>query len=474
MRRNGKRKSAPPAIPGIWGAVITMTALAAASAAHATCLPVPNTLTNGNTADASQVMGDFGSAPGSTNGILACPLFTGSVGINTTTPAAPLDVKPATNGAAIDIAGNNAILLAPDNTSVGVGPQALTYQTASTNLINTAVGFDALAGTTSGVTGSDNVAVGGRSLSSITSGVQNVGVGYEASYALSSGSYSTAVGVVALKYASGSTGNYNTAIGYEAMTGVSGSGLNTANGFNTAVGASAAETIQSGAANNTIIGGQTARGITTGSANTVIGAGVGSQILNTSLNNILIGTDSSTDVPSGEGNQTSYLNIGNAIYGYNLANNANAGPAHIAINTITDETSYAFYVNGAAAGTSAWSNVSDARLKANVTPITDGLATVERLRGVRFTWRAPADRTVGKTLTLPVGKPDIGFIAQEVAAVVPEAVDAPKDPAAEPYSLKDDKLIPVLVEAIKEQQAEIKQQQVEIDHLKAQVAASGK
>ena len=60
-----------------------------------------------------------------------------------------------------------------------------------------------------------------------------------------------------------------------------------------------------------------------------------------------------------------------------------------------------------------------------MTPITGALATVERLQGVRYRWLPAGERPIGKALDLPVDKPQIGFLAQAVQKVVPEAVTAP-------------------------------------------------
>jgi hypothetical protein len=120
-------------------------------------------------------------------------------------------------------------------------------------------------------------------------------------------------------------------------------------------------------------------------------------------------------------------------------------------------------------GTSAWTVVSDARLKMNVETISDGLSLVKRLRGVRFQWR-PADERqpeVGSALTLPADGKHFGFIAQEIAAVVPEAVVVPERESIEPYGLKEADLIPILVEAVKEQQAEIEQLRATVAALKS-------
>jgi hypothetical protein len=126
-----------------------------------------------------------------------------------------------------------------------------------------------------------------------------------------------------------------------------------------------------------------------------------------------------------------------------------------------------FYVNGSADGTQAWSSASDARLKKNVETIPGALELVEQLRGVRFEWRAESERDVGKDLNLPEGGPGVGFIAQEVEKVLPEAVNAPKNPASGVYTLKESDLIPILVEAVKAQQAEIVELRTEVAALRA-------
>ena len=125
-----------------------------------------------------------------------------------------------------------------------------------------------------------------------------------------------------------------------------------------------------------------------------------------------------------------------------------------------------FEVDGSAGGTTAWTNLSDGRLKKNIHEITGALALVERLRGVRYEWRPDSERQVGKGLDLPVGKPQIGFVAQEVADVVPEAAVVPKPGTDAAYGLQESKLVPILVEALKEQQAEIEQLKAAISDLK--------
>jgi hypothetical protein len=138
-----------------------------------------------------------------------------------------------------------------------------------------------------------------------------------------------------------------------------------------------------------------------------------------------------------------------------------AASGHVGI--YTGSGALTFNVNGTAGGTSSWTVTSDARLKTNITPLTGALPVVLRLQAVRYSFVAQGDRKVGQDLTLPDG-PQVGFVAQDVAKVVPEAVAPPANPRTGVYGLMEAKLIPFLVEAIKAQQAEIAT-------LQAQVAA---
>ena len=124
----------------------------------------------------------------------------------------------------------------------------------------------------------------------------------------------------------------------------------------------------------------------------------------------------------------------------------------------TTSPSYTLHVNGSVAGTSAYNNLSDIRLKKNIVPIKNALAIIEHLQGVRYTWRSPRERTVGKNIDLPLSSPQVGFIAQKVRDVLPEAVTVSSDGDAL-MSMQESKIVPVLVEAMKEQAQQIAQLQ---------------
>jgi len=119
----------------------------------------------------------------------------------------------------------------------------------------------------------------------------------------------------------------------------------------------------------------------------------------------------------------------------------------------TSSPSYTLHVNGSVAGVGAYNSLSDVRLKKDVEPIRDALAIVTRLRGIRFRWRAVGERSIGKNAKLPVGTPQIGFIAQELKEALPEAVSVTSD-RDRTMSVAESKVVPVLVEAMKELVAE--------------------
>ena len=92
----------------------------------------------------------------------------------------------------------------------------------------------------------------------------------------------------------------------------------------------------------------------------------------------------------------------------------------------------------------AFGSPSDKRYKENVKPIKNALDKVLELEGVSFDWKE-------KKGNLDI-KEDIGFIAQDVQKVIPELVRENKDGK---LSLRYQGVVPVLLEAIKDQQKQI-------------------
>lgn len=139
---------------------------------------------------------------------------------------------------------------------------------------------------------------------------------------------------------------------------------------------------------------------------------------------------------------------------------------YVGINTTSP--SYNLHVNGSVAGTSAYNNLSDARLKKNIAPVTSGLALIGQLQPVRFDWRSVGEREIGKGFNLPAGR-QIGFIAQDIGKVLPEAVSTAKGKDAI-MSVAESKIVPVLVTAVKELKTANDNQAAEITRLESQMA----
>jgi len=164
----------------------------------------------------------------------------------------------------------------------------------------------------------------------------------------------------------------------------------------------------------------------------------------------------------------------------NLVTNWNAGTpistmyltsiGRVGIGTTSPE--YTLHVNGSVAGTSAYNNLSDERLKKDITPIEFGLERILALRPITFFWKSVPERGVGKEFSLPTGDRQIGFVAQDVEKIIPEAVStsAGKEKIK---SLAESKIIPVLVAAVKELKAENDKNREELIALKAEVSALG-
>jgi hypothetical protein len=116
-----------------------------------------------------------------------------------------------------------------------------------------------------------------------------------------------------------------------------------------------------------------------------------------------------------------------------------------------------FGVGTAASGTTgeirATNNVtayfsSDERLKDNVKVIENSLQKVLSIRGVEFDWNNLQEAEDGYF----VRKHDVGVIAQEIEKVLPEVVGTREDGIK---AVKYDRIVPLLIEAIKELKAEI-------------------
>jgi hypothetical protein len=110
-------------------------------------------------------------------------------------------------------------------------------------------------------------------------------------------------------------------------------------------------------------------------------------------------------------------------------------------------------------------SISDETWKKNIEPLSSSLEKVMLLQGVSYDWKADEYPTMGFTKNR-----QIGFIAQDVEKVFPELVQTDNNGYKGVYY---GKMVPVLLEAMKEQQKEIselKKQQAMIAGLTEKIA----
>ena len=102
---------------------------------------------------------------------------------------------------------------------------------------------------------------------------------------------------------------------------------------------------------------------------------------------------------------------------------------------------------------------SDKRLKENIKSIEDPLAKVKTIGGYTYTWnKLGEENSIHK-----LGEADVGVIAQEIEAIIPEAV---ADRGNGYKAVQYEKIIPLLVECVKEQQDMIEKLQNDLNMLK--------
>ena len=95
---------------------------------------------------------------------------------------------------------------------------------------------------------------------------------------------------------------------------------------------------------------------------------------------------------------------------------------------------------------------SDSRLKTNISPIQNAVSKIMQIAGVEFDWTDDYIATHGGLDPYFIRKHDVGVIAQQLQQVLPEVVATRADGF---LAVKYDRIVALLIEGIKEQQAEI-------------------
>jgi endosialidase-like protein len=255
------------------------------------------------------------------------------------------------------------------------------------------------------MTGGHNTAIGSQALQNNTAGSDNTASGAGALFTNTAGGFNTANGVNVLLL--NTTGGANTAIGYLALA------SNTTGFNNTALGFAAG-------------GGLSSNANTTGDNNTFIGANAGPETSTQLTHATAIGADTKVIA-------SNTIVLGN-------------GSVSVGIGTPMPDN--LLTVNGTAdkPGGGSWGTFSDGRLKTVFGAFHPGLAQVLKLRPIVYRYKEQ------NALGIKDTEEHVGFVAQEVEKVIPEAVT--KD--AEGYRiLNNDPILWTMLNAIKEQQGEI-------------------
>ena len=319
--------------------------------------------------------------------------------------------------------------------NVAIGSNALNQQnfTSATDSNNTAVGYNAGQGIT---TGAENTFVGAEAGDACIVGNGNVAVGVQALSGDDNGSRNTAVGTTALKVANatGSTSNnfYNVAFGF-------GAGITTTEGYY-----------------NTFLGSRTGESHTTGLGNTFVGYNTGNDTTTGSYN-VLIGQQARADSASGN---TQIVICSGTNY---VGKGANTG-------FIQPNTGGVYQGNNS----TTWSTTSDQRLKKNIVDSSIGLAEINQLKIRNFEYKTKdelseieSDGLKENDIVESSGL-QVGVIAQEIKEVLPKCV---KEETTGVLSVDADNLTWHMIKAMQELSAKNDALETENTAIKARLDA---
>jgi trimeric autotransporter adhesin len=370
------------------------------------------------------------------------------------------------------------------------------YVSTTSGSNNVAIGYDAGYDLT---TGHDNVFLGYYSGNNNSTGNYNVFIGRSAGKANTSAQYNSFIGYQAGEETT--TGGYNTMMGYLAgnknTTGVNqaffgyNAGYENTGSHNTFVGSEAGYLTEAGA-DNVYIGMGAGRECE-GSANVFIGSGAGKSETTASNKLIIENTHSWGDdyetISLVYGDFASdWLRINGNLKvngtAFHIENNPGSGSTptnyvYQGSSTGSTEKEYAFTIHDAlwvtsTAWSDGWYSNSDKRLKKNIKNINNPISLINQINGVYYEWiDDKANKNTEEVSKFKNSDVQIGFIAQEVEKFIPEIVFTD----GEGYKSVDySKMTAVLLEAIKEQQKQIEElksenisKTEEIQSLKSQI-----
>lgn len=368
------------------------------------------------------------------------------------------NANTASNNSFFGVSAGTATTSGSDNTIVGAQAGLQNQAGAENTFIGSDAGFANVSGLRSVFVGfragsantaSDNSFVGVRSGNANTTGTQNSFFATFAGRSNTTGSLNSFFGY--------SAGFSNTTAGNNSFFGSSAGDSNTGGINNSFFGYITGHANTTGD-KNTFFGSQAGNANTTGNNNTLLGAwanlgsnnlayatAIGADSVVSNSNSIVLGRSGGQDTARIPGN---IIVSGNSTVSGSLV----VGDATTLDTLIVDTL-------GSAGSLDVCRNLarqistcsSSLRYKINVRPFFKGLETVQRLRPITFDWKAG-------------GIKDIGFAAEEVEKVEPLLTT--RNDRGEIEGVKYAQITTVLVNAVKEQQQIIEQQQRQIEALK--------
>lgn len=234
------------------------------------------------------------------------------------------------------------------------------------------------------------------------------------------------------------TGAANTALGANALI------ANTIGICNTAVGVNSLRANTTGV-QNTAVGDRSLYSVTTGTLNTTIGSLAGCAITTGVCNTVVganvtlaAGTNNNVVLADGGGNVRFHwngtLNMITGSVGISGSLAVGGIPPSATVGRIDASNDVVAF------------STSDKNLKTNLTPISDALYKIAEITGYEFDWIPNAE-------IHGYEGHDVGIIAQEIEKVLPEVVTTRSNGYK---AVKYEKIVPLLIQAIKEQSEQIK------------------
>jgi len=292
-------------------------------------------------------------------------------------------------------------------------------------------------------TGVNNTLIGGLAGDAITDADSNVAVGYGSLTTNVLGSKSVAVGQGSLSDQNPATAAdmYNVAVGYNAGAAV------TTGSNNTLIGSLVGDEMTSGTSNTAVGASAMGSGVVTGDDNTAIGNAAG-LLLTSGGNNLFLGHDAGRSTSPGGEHTTGNHSI--------VLGNNSITVARIKVD---------------------WTVTSDERDKTDFTALDLGLDFVKAMKPYTFKWDQRSDYgdstadDYNITDQTPDGthkkdQLDVGFKAQDIEALEKTAGYKIDDKTnlitsltddGKQYGMKYSKFIPILVKAIQELEARVKE-----------------